>query len=132
MAAEAVVAKLRQAAEACQADMQQAGKAFNLCNEAADGFQKATVSDTTSEAAQVRLLHHVGSTVSQQLDGSVQKALVLVLLHVCSRRLSMRLASGGCFHPSADTCRARSHRKLSQDHFHDAECRRRHAVSPGC
>ena len=73
MAAEAVVAKLRQAAEACQADMQQAGKAFNLCNEAADGFQKATVSDTTSDAAQVRLLHHIGSTVSQQLGGSMQE-----------------------------------------------------------
>ena len=71
MAAEAVVAKLRQAAEACQTDMQQAAKAFNLCNAAADGFQKPAVSGTASEAAQVRLLHQAGSTVSQQLGGSV-------------------------------------------------------------
>lgn len=74
-AAEAVVAKLRQAAEACQADMQQAAKAFNLCNAAADGFQKAAVSSTTSEAAQVRLLHQADSTVSLHLGGSVQEGI---------------------------------------------------------
>ena len=73
MAAEAVVAKLRQAAEACQADMQQAAKAFNLCNAAADGFQKAAVSSTASEAAQVRLLHQVGSIISQELGGFLQE-----------------------------------------------------------
>ena len=69
-AAEAVVAKLRQAAEACQA-----AKAFNLCNAAADGFQKAAVSSTTSEAAQVRLLHQADSTVSLHLGGSVQEGI---------------------------------------------------------
>ena len=72
-AAEAVVAKLRQAAEACQADMQQAAKAFNLSNAAADGFQKAALGSTTSEATQVKLLHPVGSTGSQQLAGSLQE-----------------------------------------------------------
>ena len=125
MAAEAVVAKLRQAAEACQADIQQAAKAFNLCNAAADGFQKATVSSTASEAAQVRLCIKLAAQSASAWWLSAGRVLCL---RYC-RQLSKHLAEGGRSHCSADTCRARSPCKLCPDYFRDTGCRCRQAVS---